>query len=607
MTMTTGSFITFDGKSLFYRAWKNPEVDNGKVLLLLHRGHEHSERLQQIAENVAFEGYSIYSFDNRGHGYSEVQAAYEFMDLVRDLNVFVGFVCHKEGKQEQDLFVIANSVAGIVASTWVHDYAPKISGMALVAPAFKIKLYAPFAKQGLKLALKFKPKLNITSYVKSKFLTHDREEQFKYDNDPRITPNIPASQLTTLLDAGERIVADAAMIVTPTLVLSAGKDYVVDSKVQGDFYANLSSPLKRFVALDNFYHGVLYEQDAQLAIDEIARFVTEAFALAQANHSDKLITITQQECDKIRYGSLPLACNVNYTVQRKAMKYFGVLSRGMEIGLQYGFDSGVTLDHVYKNQAKGISFVGKWVDRGYLNSIGWKGIRQRKEHSVELIKQKIATLKAAGKIVRILDIAGGPARYLIEIARSHPDVTIQVRDYQMQNVEQGQRLAQDLDNITYSQHNAFDPASYAENNFKPNIVVISGVFELFPSNDLIINAIEGVASILEDQGYLIYTGQPWHPQLHQIANVLGNHQNGQWIMRRRSQYELDRLFAEYGFNKESMLIDNWGIFTVSSALFTAPSSKETLFKAKVIDTKAIEKRPANKHVNDNDIEGLEIA
>jgi hypothetical protein len=103
-------------------------------------------------------------------------------------------------------------------------------------------------------------------------------------------------------------------------------------------------------------------------------------------------------------------------------------------------------------------------------------------------------------------------------------------------------------------------------------VIISGVFELFPENALIINAIKGITSIMQDLGYLIYTGQPWHPQLEQIANVLGNHQDSQWIMRRRSQYELDNLFACYGFNKDNMLIDNWGIFTVSSALFQKSKS-----------------------------------
>ena len=457
--MQTDTFTTFDGQPLVYRCWKNEEENTDKILLLLHRGHEHSLRLKEIAENEAFNGYSIYSFDNRGHGNSEVEATYEFMNLVRDLNAFVSFVCEKEQKQQQDLFVIANSVAGVVASTWVHDYAPKIAGMALVAPAFKIKLYVPLAKPSLKLMLQFKPKLNITSYVKSKFLTHDVNQQKKYDSDPLITPNIPASQLTTLLDTGERIVADAAMITTPTLVLSAGKDYVVDSKIQGDFYANLSSPLKRFVEFEDFYHGMLYEQNAQQAIDEISQFITASFADNAINYSEHLVNVTQQECDKISYGSLPLITSINYIIQRTSMKHLGFLSKGMETGLKYGFDSGVTLDHVYKNKAEGVTALGKWIDKAYINSIGWKGIRQRKVNSIETIEQKIKQLQDAGKQVNILDIAGGPARYLIEIAAKHPTVNIQVRDYQIQNIEQGQALAseRDLSNITYTQSDAFNP------------------------------------------------------------------------------------------------------------------------------------------------------
>jgi len=571
--MQTGTFITFDGQALFYRCWKNESTSNGKILLLLHRGHEHSLRLNDIAKNAAFEGYTIYSFDNRGHGKTKVEATFEFMDLVRDLNAFTNFVCSKEEKKSEDVFVIANSVAGVVASTWVHDYAPKISGMALIAPAFEIKLYIPFAKPCLDIALKFKPEINITSYVKSKFLTHDIIEQKKYDADPLINPSIPAKQLTTLLDTGKRIVADAAMITIPTLVLSAGKDYVVSSKKQGDFYANLSSPLKRYVEFDDFYHGMLYEKNAQSAIDEIAQFIDQSFAYQSEVITEQLVKITQQEHDKISYGTLPLYKEINYFTQRLLMKRLGFMSKGMQVGLTYGFDSGVTLDHIYKNRPEGVGCLGKLIDKGYLNSIGWQGIRQRKVNSIATIEQKIAALQAAGKTVNILDIAGGPARYLIEIANKYPDVTIQVRDYQMQNVLQGKQLAAErrLKNITYIESDAFTLENYNKDEFEPNIVVISGIFELFPDNALISKAIKGVASIIQDNGFLIYTGQPWHPQLEQIANVLGNHQDVKWIMRRRSQYELDNLFAHYGFTKDNMLIDNWGIFTVSSALFQSPA------------------------------------
>jgi len=569
MKITTDTFKTFDNQELFYRTWEHDAPSNGRVLLLLHRGHEHSGRLESIAAKKEFAGYKIYSYDNRGHGETKVEATYEFMDLVRDLDTFVNFVCEKEGKSKEELFVVANSVAGVVASTWVHDYAPNIAGMALVAPAFKIKLYFPFAKEFLKLGIMVKPKMNIKSYVKSKFLTHDEVEQERYDSDKLITPNIPARQLTTLLDTAERVVADSALISTPTLVLSATKDYVVDSAVQGDFYANLSSAKKRFVKLEGFFHGVLYETEHQKAIEEIATFMEESFALEPKDATQKHIEITQKECDKIAFGTLPLCKEASYALQRFSMSKLGFLSKGMSIGNKYGFDSGVTLDHVYANKAEGKFGIGKFIDKNYLNSIGWRGIRQRKVNMMASVQKKIDVLQKEGKEVVILDIAGGPARYLVEVAKENPTVKVHVRDYQIQNVEEGRALAKELgvENIDYEVRDAFDLASYEEVGFTPNIVIVSGVFELFSDNGLISNAMQGISKLIAKEGYLLYTGQPFHPQLEMIANVLGNHQQGKWIMRRRSTYELDHLFAEHGFEKEGMLIDDWGIFTVSSAQF----------------------------------------
>jgi len=569
MNTTTNTFKSFDNTELFYREWEHDIESNGRILIILHRGHEHSGRLEIIASKPEFAGYKIFSYDNRGHGHTEAKAAFEFMDFVRDLDAFVSYVCEKEGKSQEDVFIIANSVAGVVASTWVHDYAPKVRGVALIAPAFKIKLYFPLAKEFLKLALKFKPELNIKSYVKSKFLTHDEAEQKRYNEDVLITPNIPARQLTTLLDTAIRVVADAELIATPMLVLSATKDYVVDSRVQGDFYASLASPLKKFVQLEGFYHGVLYETEHQKAIDEIASFMAQCFESEETSLVDEMIKTTKQEQDKIAYGTLPLWKEANYFAQRFMMKKLGFMSDGMKIGLKYGFDSGVTLDHIYKNEPSGLSWLGKMIDKNYLESIGWKGIRQRKVNMIAATEAKIALLQEKGEKVRILDIAGGPARYLIEIAEKYPEVEVEVRDYQEQNVQEGRALAQErnLTNISYRQSDAFNAENYDEEGYKPNIVIISGVFELFESNDLVGIAMDGVASIIADEGYLLYTGQPWHPQLEQIANVLGNHQNTKWIMRRRSQYELDTLFRDREFKKESMRVDDWGIFTVSSAQF----------------------------------------
>ena len=66
-------------------------------------------------------------------------------------------------------------------------------------------------------------------------------------------------------------------------------------------------------------------------------------------------------------------------------------------------------------------------------------------------------------------------------------------------------------------------------------------------------------------GYLIYTNQPWHPQMEMIARVLTHGDGLPWIMRRRTQAEMDQLVGAAGFEKVDMKIDPFGIFTVSMA------------------------------------------
>ena len=79
-------------------------------------------------------------------------------------------------------------------------------------------------------------------------------------------------------------------------------------------------------------------------------------------------------------------------------------------------------------------------------------------------------------------------------------------------------------------------------------------------------SLAGLAAAVPPGGYLVYTGQPWHPQLELIARALTSHRGGQaWIMRRRTQAEMDQLVAAAGFEKLEQRIDEWGIFTVSLA------------------------------------------
>ena len=83
---------------------------------------------------------------------------------------------------------------------------------------------------------------------------------------------------------------------------------------------------------------------------------------------------------------------------------------------------------------------------------------------------------------------------------------------------------------------------------------------------MVLRSLKGIADAVPEGGWLVYTGQPWHPQLELIARALTSHRAGQaWVMRRRVQAEMDQLVDEAGFEKIEQRIDEWGIFTVSLA------------------------------------------
>jgi alpha-beta hydrolase superfamily lysophospholipase len=46
------------------------------------------------------------------------------MDYVRDLDAFSKFLLSQYKVNITDIFVVANSIGGVVASAWAHDFAP---------------------------------------------------------------------------------------------------------------------------------------------------------------------------------------------------------------------------------------------------------------------------------------------------------------------------------------------------------------------------------------------------------------------------------------------------------------------------------------------------
>ena len=574
-------FDSFDRTRLFYRAWRPVLATDGgvpKALVFLHRGHEHSGRIQPLVEQLGCVQDWAFAWDARGHGYSpgERGDAPSFYTLVQDFEAFIRHLQSTYGIATENILIVANSVGAVIAATWLHDYAARVRGVVMAAAAFDINLYVPLAKPALRLALRFKPGLTVTSYIRPGMLTHSVAQALAYGADPLITRNISARVLLDLADTAQRVVADAQAIDTPILMLVADKDFVVKQAPQRQFFDRLASRFKRYVVIPDCHHAIFYEAEAQAqqALQASKLFIEECFAQPLPPLSDYHVADTQSPSAH-RYQALQQGMvgsaweNAYFGLQKRMLGSLGRLSNGMRIGLAQGFDSGASLDYVYRNQAGGRLGLGAVIDRGYLDAIGWRGIRQRKAQLQQLLGELIAQ-HPADRPLRILDIAAGGGRYVLEAVKRFQDheIEITLRDMDPQNLEQARQLAQQLqlkNPITYQRRDAFDPDSYPADERPYDIAIVSGLYELFSDNARVLLSLQGIGRQLKEDGCLVYTGQPWHPQLLMIAKTLTNHLGQPWQMRPRPQAELDALVGSMGCTKVHSEIGIAGIFTVSVA------------------------------------------
>ncbi len=262
---------------------------------------------------------------------------------------------------------------------------------------------------------------------------------------------------------------------------------------------------------------------------------------------------------------------IKWAMMRGLLSTIGKTSQGVQVGYRYGFDSGSMLDYVYLNKAHGSFLIGKLIDRVYLNAIGWRGIRARRDLLKKMLHHEIENNRAAGQPTRLLDVAAGPGRYLqellVEAGQGRADLRILCRDLSLDGLTQGEQQAEaaGLRHIQYEQGDAFNPASTQVGlGGVPNIIVVSGLYELLLDDELIQKSLVTLYNMLEPGGAIYFTTQTRHPQLEFIANVLPNRDGQSWIMKCRPPELLESWAKKSGFSQVESRLEKVGLFSVTT-------------------------------------------
>lgn len=527
------TFTTPDGIEHSYRYWSADSVNQHEhtpTVILFSRYQKNKENTQYFIEKIGLDNFQFFSWDGPINSVSKQSSTdpENFSSLVYETRQFIEHVKLEYRVCDQDIAVIAQDIEAVSALVWVHDYAADIKALVLSSPALQVKTHTSVSKNFIK----------------------------------------------DLVYASKRVIKDAHAIYVPTLFLVSCSKKDIKIKNKNIFYQSLSCTKKEISISSTPCQDIFEKKSLPIELAKINHFIKDCFT---SNVSTPSLTkldksgYTKEETDRLSKPETSIIRKAYWKLNHMAMRTIGTYSNGIKLGLDTGFDSGISLDYIYKNQAQGKNKLGRYIDHTYLNHAGWRGVRLRKKHVEELMLLAITQLLQQNKKVNILDIAAGHGRYILDTAHKFPQQIdhILMRDYDDKNVKQGQILIQERGLTDFAKFEKADAFSSEDLSTLPTdrtLAIASGFYELFSDNSMLSKSLNGIANSMEDNGYLIYTGIPWHPQLEYMARVLTRHQDGEpWCLRRRIQLELDQLVAEAGFQKVTQRIDPWGIFSVSLA------------------------------------------
>lgn len=227
-------------------------------------------------------------------------------------------------------------------------------------------------------------------------------------------------------------------------------------------------------------------------------------------------------------------------------------------------DSGLNIDHMYRNRAKGITRLGKFIDNVLLNLPAVKATRNKKDIIMKILRNEIENNIILDKKTKILDIASGPARYIVDVITSytHDKIEVLCLDSNRKSINFGRALAGKKP-IRYTKANVFNLRHLKSLSRKlkwiPNILITTGFFEML-QDEIFRKMLKDAYDHIEEEGLIIFTSQADNPSKN-LMSELGKKQNGQsWNIFFRTPEYLRRLMIKTGFRDVIISIDQWGMY-----------------------------------------------
>lgn len=264
---------------LFYRYWLPEKETPSKIILCLHGLGGHGADYKILGEPLMKSGVATYALDQRGHGLSEGERGdvESFSLFIEDLDKMVDLLRYKHGSIP--IFILGESMGGIICINYAADNSKKIAGLILAAPGIKQRFSLqlkdiPFILFCVPYGLIFQRARIINLAANWDRANRVSENIQMMANDPLLIRGLCFHFVLGIIKYNRRILKECCnMIGLPTLILQGTEDQILSPDGAQEFYDKLKTLDKEIKFLDGASHGLFADPCTAEVVKTITKWI----------------------------------------------------------------------------------------------------------------------------------------------------------------------------------------------------------------------------------------------------------------------------------------------------------------------------------------------
>lgn len=272
MDSSEGSFQAGNGQKIFYRRWST--VEPRAVILLAHGLAEHSGRYYEFADFFAEEGFTTWALDHPGHGQSGGKRGHvgqfeEYTDALGQLLTLA-----RQAHPDIPFVLLGHSMGGLIAADFLLQHQDEFVAAVLSGAAIQsLQQPSRAVRFVTRMIAAVMPQLGVFR-MDASGISKDPQVVSNYENDALVyRGKASAGLVTAIFSAMNRVIADAASIRLPLLILHGSIDKLTAVAGSKLLHEKVSSADKQIIIYDGLYHEILNEPERRQVMADILEWL----------------------------------------------------------------------------------------------------------------------------------------------------------------------------------------------------------------------------------------------------------------------------------------------------------------------------------------------